>query len=120
MDSSYYFWALVVVVFGGLSAFAASKLSEIGKTAYTSGAPHGAPEAFTAFTSQILRIAAVLAIVGTTLTIVLRHEILSSAVTGILSGIAGYVLGGVERSPTTKKTKKTDHAPAAQVEAEKK
>jgi len=95
-------WISVILTTGVVSAIAIIGLARVGLAAYTSGSAPGAPEAFTAFASQVLRIATVIAIVGTTLTLVIRGEKLDSAVTGILSGIAGYVLGGTEKTPKLK------------------
>ena len=94
------FWIFVVASIGVVSAIATLGLAYMGTRAYTQGASHGAAEAFTAFATQVLRMATVIAIVGTTLTLSLLKIELNSAITGILSGIAGYVLGGgTERSP---------------------
>jgi len=93
------FWELFVIVSGLVTVLAIAGLAYMGVKAYTTGSAPGAPEAFTAFASQLLRIATVIAIVGTTLTLALKEkDLLNAAVTGILSGIAGYVLGGAEKA----------------------
>jgi hypothetical protein len=93
------FWVFVVVTAGFVIVIATLGLAYMGVRAYTSGSAPGAPEAFTAFASHVLRIATVIAIVGTTLTLAVLKIELTSAITGILSGIAGYVLGGAEKAP---------------------
>ena len=88
----------IIVIVGIVSVVSMAGLHYVGMKAYTSGSAPGAPEAFTSFASQLLRLATVIAIVSTVLTLTLFQIKLDSAVTGILSGIAGYVLGGAERN----------------------
>ena len=102
------FWIFVVVAAGAFLTIGAVSLAQMGIRAYTSGSAHGAPEAFTSFASQVLRIFTVIAVVGTTLTLALIHKTLDASVTGILSGIAGYVLGGSEKTPRLTQAKSQD------------
>ena len=66
------FWTFVVTPGGVVSVSGIVGLTLMGRRAHYTGAAPGLPEAFTAFASQVLRIATVIAIVGTTLTIVLQ------------------------------------------------
>jgi hypothetical protein len=102
------FWIFVVIVLGAFLTIAAVAITQMGVRAYTSGSANGAPEAFTSFASQLLRILTVLAVVGTTLILALMYKTLDSAVAGILSGIAGYVLGGSEKTPRLTQAKSQD------------
>jgi hypothetical protein len=90
----------------------------LGQKAYLSGGAWHAPEEFTAFVSQVLRIATVIAIVATTLTLAIRSGKLDASVTGILSGIAGFVLGTSTSphkgaTPTSVSKNKTESGNAA-------
>jgi hypothetical protein len=97
------FWTLVLslVVAGIVSGIGAKFLATMGRRAYTEGAAPGAPEAFTAFATQVLRIATVLAVVGTALIAALYGILNQTALISLPSGITGYVLGGgTQRLPT--------------------
>jgi hypothetical protein len=102
------FWIFFVVTLGVFFTIAVVSIAQIGIRAYTSGSAPGAPEAFTSFASQLLRVTTVIIVVGTTLALVLKGKTLDSAVTGILSGIAGYVLGGSEKTPRLAQAKSQD------------
>jgi len=93
------FWEVVVIATGIVTSIGAVGLTIMGAKAYTTGAAPGAPEAFTSFAGQVLRIASVLVIVGTVLTLAVLQQTINSSVSGILAGIAGYVLGGTEKTP---------------------
>ena len=95
------FWIIVVLCASVVSALGMLAVLRMGTRAYTQGAAPGAPEAFTSFASQLLRITTVIAIVAAALIISLKGE-LPSSVAGILSGIAGYVLGGTEKTAAPK------------------
>jgi hypothetical protein len=111
------FWTTVVITIGFVSATATVGLAVMGVKAYTKGAAHNAPEAFTSFAIQVLRIATVITIVGTALTVTLRQSELKSGLTGILSGIAGYVLGGTEKLLTNRASLKDTQEPATTAES---
>ena len=61
--------------------------------------------------AQALKMSAVILIVLSSVVLGLLHIIDSNGLVGILSGIAGYVLGGLERSTPRSKPKKTPGTP---------
>jgi hypothetical protein len=92
------FWIFVVLSVAVIAVVGAIGLVRLGIRAYTEGAAQGAPQAFTAFASQLLRLTTVVAIIGAVLAIFYTNRDIPSSVAGILSGIAGYVLGGSEKA----------------------
>jgi hypothetical protein len=106
MDFSQDFWAYVLKTVATVICVCAVSLTVVGFRAYTSGASPGAAEGFTAFAGQVLRIATVLAIVAAALAVKTRNNQSSdTAFYSILSGIAGYVLGGIEKTPRSRREK---------------
>jgi hypothetical protein len=73
-------------------------LRAIGEKAFVGGSNPKAPDAFTSFFLQSARIAMVGVIVLATVVLALLGQLHEGAI-GILSGVAGYVLGGA-RPPT--------------------
>ena len=61
--------------------------------------------------AQALKMSAVILIVLSSVVLGLLHVIDSNGIVGILSGIAGYVLGGLERSTPRPKAKRTPGTP---------
>jgi hypothetical protein len=106
------FWIFVVVTVGIVSAIATVGLTLMGMQAYKSGAMWDAPEGFTSFATQVLRIATVITILGTVLILTLQGTELTAPVAGILSGIAGYVLGGSEKFVKSQSGRKAREAAA--------
>ena len=91
--------AITVVIcctacFLSLVAFAFGAVGQMGKDAFAAGAHPKAPEAFSAFSVQFGKISVVALIVVTTVILSTTDKLTQGAI-GILSGIAGYVLGGV-------------------------
>lgn len=84
--------ALAVIGYAGTVA-----LKAIGVEAVKSGSAPKSPEAFTSFFLQSARIATVGVILMATVILALMGKLTEGAV-GILSGVAGYVLGGTGKS----------------------
>jgi hypothetical protein len=102
-------WALTTIIgiiaasmtFLGMSGTKA--LGRIGASAYQSGSNPKAPDSFSAFFLQAARIAIVGVIVLATVILAMAAKLNEGAV-AILSGVAGYVLGGVRSSQTSAQT----------------
>jgi hypothetical protein len=88
--------ALALVGYGGTRA-----LNAIATSAYMQGAAPKAPESFNAFFLQSARIAIVGVIVMATVVLALFDKLDKGAI-GVLSGVAGYVLGGADRTKTSR------------------
>jgi hypothetical protein len=82
-----------------ITIFGSRALSRIGVEAFRSGSNPEAPTAFTGFALQTVRIAAIALIVLATIILAAIGKLNEGAV-GILSGIAGYVLGGAQLKST--------------------
>jgi len=93
---------VAIVGFGGTHS-----LKAIGTAAYMTGSAPKAPESFNAFFLQSARIAIVGVIVLATVVLALFDRLDKGAI-GVLSGVAGYVLGGADRT-TKKGTKDKDN-----------
>jgi hypothetical protein len=99
-------WPLTVIVGMGLAALTAIgvagvvALGRIAEAAFKSGAAPKAPDSFVNFFLQSARIATVGVIVLATVILALTGKLTEGAI-GILSGVAGYVLGGVSRPSRT-------------------
>jgi hypothetical protein len=95
-------WTTIVVVgiltagLMGLGITGVIALRHIGQAAFQSGAAPKSAESFVNFFLQSARIATVAVIVFSTVILALTGKLTEGAV-GILSGVAGYVLGSVSR-----------------------
>ena len=92
-------WAFGLVVVAAITfcvsvIFTFGALGPIGKAAFLSGGHPKGPEAFGIFAVQFSRMVIVCLIVLATVILACSGH-LTEAPTGLLSGVAGYVLGGV-------------------------
>lgn len=98
-------WTIVVVVciitaaLTVIAAFGIKALQQIAMTTFTTGSAPRAPESFVEFFLQSARLATVGVIVLAAVTLALTGK-LNEGATAILSGVAGYVLGGIK--PTSR------------------
>jgi hypothetical protein len=96
-------------------AFAFGSLGPIGKAAFTSGSNPQAPDSFGVFAVQFARMVIVCLILLATVVLAAKDKLTPGPIS-ILSGVAGYVLGGIgperaRKSSTNKETQKTGVQP---------
>ncbi|MEO6799070.1 MAG: hypothetical protein ABI178_03960 [Rhodanobacter sp.] len=94
-------------------AILATGFSVIGAIALWRAGPEGIKEFFQMFERlQMLPLLTVMFVIGSATVLGLLGILDSNGVTGILSGVAGYVLGGLNRSPAAAAVKKNAEPPA--------
>lgn len=94
--------AIVALTLIGIGIGGTIALKAIGKAAYEQGSAPNAPESFNAFFLQSARISIVAVILMATVVLALYDRLDKGAI-GVLSGVAGYVLGGADKDGKRKK-----------------
>jgi hypothetical protein len=102
--------AIIAIVAAVVGYGGTHSLKAIGTAAYLQGSAPKAPDSFNAFFLQSARIAIVGVIVLATVVLALYDKLDKGAI-GVLSGVAGYVLGGADRA-TKKSTRDKENAGA--------
>jgi hypothetical protein len=105
-------WTTVIVVgivagsLVSIGVAGVNALRHIGEAAFRSGAAPRSADSFVNFFLQSARIATVAVIVIATVVLALTKNLTEGSI-GILSGVAGYVLGGVSRPGRTSQSSAT-------------